>query len=106
MRISDWSSDVCSSDLIESDPDVLNVLPDTKLIETICMINDLGHPPFGHGGEAALNFAMRDHGGLEGNGPTLRIWSKLEPFSEGCGSHLTGRPLVQIGRWSGSERRR
>src|SRR3546814_19986976 len=94
MRISDWSSDVCSSDLIESDPDVLNVLPDTKLIETICMIHDLGHPPFGHGGEVALNFAMRDHGGFEGNGQTLRILSKLELFSEGFGSNLTRRTLL------------
>src|SRR3546814_3561551 len=47
------------------------------------MIHDLGHPPFGHGGEVALNFAMRDHGGFEGNGQTLRILSKLELFSEG-----------------------
>lgn len=79
---------------IESDPDVLNVLPDTKLIETICMIHDLGHPPFGHGGEVALNFAMRDHGGFEGNGQTLRILSKLELFSEGFGSNLTRRTLL------------
>src|SRR3546814_16477338 len=94
---------------IESDPDVLNVLPDTKLIETICMIHDLGHPPFGHGGEVALNFAMRDHGGFEGNGQTLRILSKLELFSEGFGSNLTRRTLLgtlkyHIGRASCRDR--
>src|SRR3546814_6886906 len=58
------------------------------------MIHDLGHPPFGHGGEVALNFAMRDHGGFEGNGQTLRILSKLELFSEGFGSNLTRRTLL------------
>lgn len=79
---------------IETDPDVLHALPDTKLVETICMIHDLGHPPFGHGGEVALNFAMRNHGGFEGNGQTLRILSKLELFSNGFGSNLTRRTLL------------
>src|SRR3546814_21123041 len=35
---------------IEADPDVLKVLPDTKLIDTICMINDLGNPPYDNAG--------------------------------------------------------
>lgn len=79
---------------VEKSPDVLDALPDRTLIETICMIHDLGHPPFGHGGEVALNFAMREHGGFEGNGQTLRILSKLEIFSEGFGSNLTRRTLL------------
>src|SRR3546814_18158076 len=70
---------------IESDPDVLNVLPDTKLIETICMIHDLGQPPFGHGGAVAFTFAMRAHGGFEGYGQTLRSLSLLALFSQGVG---------------------
>lgn len=39
-------------------------LPSESLIETICLAHDIGHPPFGHGGEVALNFMMRNHGGL------------------------------------------
>jgi len=55
---------------------------DDTLIEAICLAHDIGHPPFGHGGEVALNFMMRDHGGFEGNGQTFRIVARLEPFSE------------------------
>jgi dGTPase len=49
-----------------------------SLIETICLAHDIGHPPFGHGGEVALNYMMRNHGGFEGNGQTLRIVARLE----------------------------
>jgi dGTPase len=37
-------------------------LPSANLVETICLAHDIGHPPFGHGGEIALNFMMRNHG--------------------------------------------
>src|SRR5712671_2945909 len=53
-------------------------LPDRSMIQAIGCTHDLGHPPFGHGGETALNYCMRDFGGFEGNGQTLRILSKLE----------------------------
>lgn len=46
---------------------------DTDLCEAIALCHDLGHPPFGHNGEAVLNDCMRDHGGFEGNAQTLRI---------------------------------
>ena len=39
---------------------------DTDLCEAIALCHDLGHPPFGHNGEAVLNDCMRDHGGFEG----------------------------------------
>jgi len=66
------------------------------LIETICLAHDIGHPPFGHGGEIALNYMMRDHGGFEGNGQTLRIVARLETFSEHFGMNLTRRTLLGL----------
>jgi dGTPase len=74
--------------------EVQSILPSRVLMETICMVHDLGHPPFGHGGEVALNFCMREHGGFEGNGQTIRILSKLEIFAPGYGSNLTRRTLL------------
>ena len=65
-------------------------------IEAIGCAHDLGHPPFGHGGEVALNYAMRDAGGFEGNGQTLRIVTRLEHFSDGAGANLTRRTLLGL----------
>ena len=67
---------------------------DDALVEALCLAHDIGHPPFGHGGEIALHFMMRDHGGFEGNGQTFRIVAKLEPFSEQYGMNLTRRTLL------------
>jgi len=73
------------------------LFPETdSLIETICLAHDIGHPPFGHGGEIALHYMMRDHGGFEGNGQTFRIVTKLEPFSEHHGMNLTRRTLLGL----------
>ncbi|MFT5759358.1 MAG: dGTPase [Alteromonadaceae bacterium] len=69
---------------------------DDTLIESICLAHDIGHPPFGHGGEIALNFMMRDFGGFEGNGQTLRIVARLEPFSKDFGMNLTRRALFGL----------
>jgi dGTPase len=71
-------------------------LPDPNLIETIALAHDIGHPPFGHGGEVALNYALRDAGGFEGNGQTLRLLSCLEAYQEGFGLDLTRRSLLGV----------
>ncbi len=48
------------------------------LVEAICLVHDLGHPPFGHAGEDALNTLMQAHGGYNHNLQTFRIVTKLE----------------------------
>ncbi len=48
------------------------------LVEAICLAHDLGHSPFGHSGEVALNRLMREHGGFDHNKQSLRIVTELE----------------------------
>lgn len=73
-----------------------NLLPHDDLITVVCLLHDIGHPPFGHGGEAALNFMMREHGGFESNGQTLRLLTKLESSYGPYGLDLTRRSLLGI----------
>ena len=72
------------------------MLPDDALIESLCLAHDLGHPPFGHGGETALNQKMANFGGFEGNGQTFRIVGKLEPYTESGGMDLCRRTLLGL----------
>jgi len=60
------------------------------LTETICLAHDLGHPPFGHAGEYALDKLMKEHGGFNHNTQSYRIVTKLEErFSQFRGLNLT-----------------
>lgn len=76
--------------------DYVKWLPSTYLIEAICLSHDLGHPPFGHGGEIALNYMMRHHGGFEGNAQTLRIIGKLGESTFSNGLDLSRRTALGV----------
>ena len=77
-------------------------LPDMALITAICLAHDIGHPPFGHGGEVALNYCMRKHGGFEGNGQTLRILGKIEKYTKDHGLNPTRRMLLGVLKYPSS----
>lgn len=76
--------------------EIHSLIPEQNLIESIGLAHDIGHPPFGHGGEVALNYAMRDEGGFEGNAQTLRICTKLGEYSGEVGLNLTRRTLLGL----------
>ncbi|RDL42765.1 dGTPase [Marinomonas piezotolerans] len=85
-----------------ADEDIKAALPKSALMNAICLAHDIGHPPFGHGGEVALNICMRAHGGFEGNGQTLRILSRLEKYTLKHGMAPTRRLLLGVLKYPAS----
>ena len=72
------------------------------LTEALCLAHDLGHPPFGHGGEDALDAALADAGGFDHNAHTLRIVTRLEtPYVGIDGLNLSWEALEGLAKHNG-----
>ncbi len=75
---------------------------DEDLTETLALAHDLGHPPFGHAGERALDACLKDHGGFDHNAQTLRVVTSLEHRYPGFdGLNLTWESLEGIVKHNG-----
>jgi dGTPase len=75
---------------------------DEDLTETLALAHDLGHPPFGHAGERALDACLRAHGGFDHNAQTLRVITSLEHrYPEFDGLNLTWESLEGVVKHNG-----
>jgi len=75
---------------------------DEDLTEALCLAHDLGHPPFGHAGEDALEAAMQGHGGFCHNAQALRTIMRLEsPYPGHDGLNLTWDLLEGLAKHNG-----
>jgi dGTPase len=75
---------------------------DEDLTETLALAHDLGHPPFGHAGERALDECLQAHGGFDHNAQTLRVLTALEHrYPEFDGLNLTWESLEGIVKHNG-----
>lgn len=75
---------------------------DEDLAEALALAHDLGHTPFGHAGEEALDAAMAPYGGFDHNAQTLRILTKLEQrYAEFDGLNLTWETLEGVAKHNG-----
>jgi dGTPase len=75
---------------------------DEDLTETLALAHDLGHPPFGHAGERALDACLKAHGGFDHNAQSLRVLTSLEHrYPEFDGLNLTWEALEGIVKHNG-----
>ena len=75
---------------------------DEDLTEALCLAHDIGHPPFGHSGEAALAAALARHGGWDHNEHCLRVLMRLErPYADVAGLNLSWEVLEGLAKHNG-----
>ncbi len=75
------------------------------LTEALCLAHDIGHPPFGHAGEAALKAALVEQGGFDHNGHTLRALMEMEhPYPRWNGLNLCWETLEGLAKHNGPVR--
>ncbi|MDE1466329.1 deoxyguanosinetriphosphate triphosphohydrolase [Aurantiacibacter sp. D1-12] len=75
---------------------------DEDLTEALCLAHDLGHPPFGHSGEDALDAALAPRGGFDHNGHTLRTIMRLDsPYCDMQGLNLSWEVLEGLAKHNG-----
>jgi dGTPase len=72
------------------------------LTEALCLAHDIGHPPFGHSGEDALQRAMAEAGGFDHNAHTIRLLTRLEtPYPRHDGLNLSWEMLEGLAKHNG-----
>lgn len=75
---------------------------DEDLTEALCLAHDIGHPPFGHAGEKALEEAMAHAGGYDHNAQGIRTLARLEsPYPDHVGLNLTWETLEGMAKHNG-----
>lgn len=75
---------------------------DEDLTEALCLAHDIGHPPFGHAGEKALEEAMVHAGGYDHNAQGIRMLARLEsPYPDHLGLNLTWETLEGMAKHNG-----
>ena len=83
LEVAQIGRSICNHLKLSCEPLRPDFFIDPDLVEACCLAHDIGHPPFGHAGEDALNEMLAESGGFEGNAQTLRILTHLIFGSDG-----------------------